>query len=466
MTEPKPTDCIYCGAPAGSAEHTVLAALGGLRTDRGILCGTCNRGFGETIDRVLAEDMKPINAIVGVMNGRTRDPIATIAKDAATGRSFVLTNGRRLEHPDAVVVSDSTRDGVRSIWAVASSQKQADDLVHRLKQEGKGTTVTSREVIPHLFASTPTVQWNFGGTDTFRCVARLVVNILASFRPGLARGEWLVPLKRFIREGGDHEPWVNYAYGLSPAPPFRFDFAHRFSITFDAVLGDVRAHVSLLGVMELSVRLGTATIAETETITYEMDVLAQSPPDDIVVTMFPGTVALPAVCTEDPSVHVPERLARLLAKRDERVWAQDAPKLLASINAARDVEPFDQHDVVVEALASQRQRLLNLASLVARRIRRHVTTTVGDAEGASVGDAFDLLVAPDGSSRTGVTDLTQVHAEMLCNVMADHIVDVLRERQIESDELRLLLEGSRGTAIVGRFMLEQLQEGGHPLLIE
>ena len=465
MTAVKPTDCIYCGAPARSSEHTVLAALGGLRTDRGILCRLCNNGFGETIDAALATDMKPINALVGVMNGRTREPITTIVEDAATGRAFVLTNGRRLEHPDAVVVSDSTRDGIRNIQALASNQKQADDLIHRLRQEGKQTTVTSREVIPHLFASTPTVQWNFGGTDTFRCVARLVVNILAIFRPVLARGDWLVPLKRFIREGGDHEPWVNYAYGLSPDPPFKFDFAHRFSITFDAASGDVRAHVSLLGVMELSVRLGTATIEETETITYEMDVLAQSPPDDIVVTTIPETVALPAACTEDPSVHVPERLARLLAKRDERMWAQDAPKLLASINAVRDVEPFERHDAVVEALASQRQRLLNLAARVARDIRRHITTAVGEDAGASIGDAFDLLAAPDGASKTGVTDLTHVHADMLSYVMADHILEVLNERPIENAELRRLLEGRRGAAIVGRFMLEQVQQG-HPLLRE
>jgi len=466
MTTAKPTDCIYCGAPAGSAEHTILAALGGLRKDRGILCGPCNNGFGETIDSALAEDMKPINAILGVMNGRTREPIAAPVEDTATGRIYVLTSGRRLDHPDAVVVSESTRAGVRSMNAVASTQKQADDFIHRLRQEGKPVQVTARETVPLLFASTPTVPWNFGSTDTFRCIARLVVNILASYRPLLAREGWLAPVKDFIRSGGDDTPWVSYAYAERSETPERFDFAHRFVLMFDADSGEVRAHVSLLGIVELSVRLGTTPIERTETLTYEMDVLAQSAPSDVAVTTTEGLAfEFPTEPTPDPGTHVPERLARVLAKRNDRIWNEDAPKLLAALNAAREIEHFDRHDAIVEALAGQKQRLLNLASFVASGVRDHLTETFGESAGSSIGDAFGLLAAPDGSSRTGVTDLTHVHAEMLCYVMADHLLDILNERPIESDELRFLLEGGRGAAVVGRHMMEQVQQA-HPALRE
>ncbi|MEO7037369.1 MAG: HNH endonuclease [Polyangiaceae bacterium] len=51
-------DCIYCGSPNGSGEHTVQAALGGVRTNKGILCGRCNEDFS-TIDAALARAYAP-----------------------------------------------------------------------------------------------------------------------------------------------------------------------------------------------------------------------------------------------------------------------------------------------------------------------------------------------------------------------------------------------------------------------
>ena len=457
MAEAKPSDCIYCASAVGSAEHTILAALGGLRTDRGILCTPCNNRFGAVIDKALAEDMKPINAVLGVMNGRTRAPIAATVEDAATGRNYVITAGRRIEHPEVVVVSESMQAGIRQLNAVASTQKQVDDLLHRLRQDAGPVTVMGRETVPLLFASPPTAMWSFGGTDTFRAIARLAVNILATFRPALARGSWLVPLKNYMCKGGDDGPWVSYAYSDASEIPGRFDFAHRFVLVLDAESGEVRAHVSLLGIIELSVRLGAVSMEKTETIVYEMDVLAQSPPDDIAVTISDGfNFTFPSGPTPDPSMFVPKRLARVLAKRKDRIWSQDAPSLLAAINAAREVDPADRHESIVDALAGQQQRLLNLVSFFATSVRRHLVQTYGEDAGSPMGDAFGVLAAPDGSSRTGVTELTYVHADMLRYVMADHLLAVLNERAIEMDELRLLLEGVRGAEIVGRFMVEQV----------
>lgn len=451
------TDCIYCGDPAGSAEHTILAALGGLRTDRGILCGSCNNGFGATIDAALARDMNPINAVIGVVNGRTREPISTLIDDAATGRTFVLSSGSKLEHPEAVVISDAMRDGVRSLYAVASTQKQADDFVRRLKEEGKPIKVT-REKVPHLFASTPTVNWTFGGPDGFRAIARLVLNLVASFRPSIARGKGLIAFKDFIRSGGPHERWIRYAYAEPISVAWQFDFSHRFILMFDAARGEVRAHVSLLDIIELSVSLGAADVEKTETITYEIDVLAKSPPNDIAVTQSDGLAfPEPIEATSDPRVFVPERLARVLIKREARLWAEDAPELVIALNAVRDLEGMDRHEAIVAVLRGQTQRLLNVASFVAREMRQHLTEKFGADAGRWVGDAFGLLVQPEAASRTGVTEVTRVHAEMLPYVMADHLLEILNERPIESDELRFLLEGKPGAAIIGRYMMEQVE---------
>jgi hypothetical protein len=245
MTEAKFTDCIYCGSPAGSSEHTILAALGGLRKNRGILCGPCNNGFGKTIDGALAHDMGPLNALVGVSNGRTREPILTPVKDVATGRILHLTSGRKLSHSNVAIVSESEEAGVRNIWAVASNQRQVDDFIHNLRQQGKSVKETRREKVPYLFASTPILRWNFGSPDSFRCIARLVVNIIATCHPSLSRESWLTPLKTFISSGGVSDPWVYYSYQGASTPPSSFDFGHCFTLIFDAASGEAYAHVSL-----------------------------------------------------------------------------------------------------------------------------------------------------------------------------------------------------------------------------
>lgn len=201
----KPVDCIYCGAATESAEHLVLAALGGLRRDRGILCDDCNQRFGGTVDRALAEDMAPINAIIGVSNGRTRKPIATTFEVGTTGLKYVISEGHRISHPRAVEFSERTENGCRTVHVVASTRKQADDFIANLRKSGSPFTVVAREDVPLFFPNAPSVAWNFGGNDTFRAVARIVVNLFATRYPSLVRQPWCAPLKEFIQHGGDSD---------------------------------------------------------------------------------------------------------------------------------------------------------------------------------------------------------------------------------------------------------------------
>jgi len=105
---------------------------------------------------------------------------------------------------------------------------------------------------------------------------------------------------------------------------------------------------------------------------------------------------------------------------------------------------------------------LNLAVFIAQDFKRHLTEQFGSEAGAVV-DALAPLVQPDGQSRTGVTNLTATNAEMLVYVMADHLLPIIDVRAVEADELRLLLEGLPGAAVVGRHMLAFLHQV-HPEL--
>jgi hypothetical protein len=462
MAQQRFDDCIYCGAPNGSGEHLVQAALAGLRTDNRILCGSCNSKFSP-IDEKLADDLRPLNALIGAQHGRTKDHFETPVEDPVTGLNFVLSKGKRLLQEEAFVLQDETSDGVRKLYATASTQHQADEFVGMLKAQGKKLDVT-RETVPQLFAHTPVAMWGFGGPDTFRAIAKSVVNLLAHQYPIRAREVWLEPLKRFIREGGDSDRWVHYAFSDerdSREPPDSFVFQHRFLIGFDALSGVVYAKVSFLGVVELSVQLGVAQHERSETLVYDMDVLAQRMPGDIKIQKIEGeAICGPGAPTKDPRAVVSRRLVLFNRKRDDLLWREEAPGLVQSLNAVRDAPPAEQHDLIVDALAKQLQRLLNQAARFVSTIGRHLAETNG-AQGLALGEAFRLFVQGDSTNKTGVTELAYMNTEMLRFVMADHLGKILSERPIDEAELRSLLEGQPGLVIVGEYLVEEVEKR-HP----
>jgi len=285
--EKTPEDCIFCGEPAGSAEHLTLAALGGLRTDKGILCGGCNQKFS-SLDLALAKDMRPLNAAIGVRHGRTREPMSTTVVDAGTGRKFILTNGGHLEHDEPLVLKDETVDGVRTVYAVTSTQHQADEFVRQMKASGKATTVTSRERVPLALrdAADPLVGLRRTGHAESGREGRaqpLRAPLSNDGARAVAR-----TLKRYIQEGSPTDSYVtlDYAAPSPPLPADTFRFQHRFVLALDAATGLVYARASLLGVAELAIELGRTTIHRSETLVHDVDVLATRAPDDIRVQRF------------------------------------------------------------------------------------------------------------------------------------------------------------------------------------
>lgn len=407
--------------------------------------------------------MRSLNALIGVRHGRTKDPLRVEVHHPETGRSYVLSEARQVRHAEPLVLDDWTVDGVRNLDAVASTQEQADEFVRRIRAEGKPVTV-KRERVPLLFASPPTTTVSFGGPMAFRAVARVTLNVFAHHYPGLARMPWLDAFKRFIREGDGDFVAYEYRDGTDPEPGLpddSFVFQHRFVLGQDSTSGLVYAHVSLLGMVELAVRLGVTELSRNETLVHDVDVTADAPPDDVRVQRIADVALLrPGLPTPDPTVHWRQRLERLAQKRADILWNEDAPALVRALNAARELPPTDRHRHIAATLEGQRQRLLNLAAYVRVALRQHLAKELGE-EAAQVADALGVLVQGDGKSKTGVTDVTKVHADMLCYVMADALVGRLQDHPLTETEVRSMLEGHVGAAVVGRYMVGELHKT-HP----
>jgi hypothetical protein len=459
MATAMPFDCIYCGEPAASFEHIFPAAVGGRDERQGIICGHCNSIFGRTTDVALSEDMKPINAILGVREGRSGQPITTVANDPSTGRTYVLSESRKLQHPEPLVLSATTNaDGGKTFDTLASTQKQSDDFIHSLRMEGKALSKARREVAPLLFAREPFVSWSFGGTETFRAVARLVLNVLAVHSPLVARGNWLSELKRFVRAGGSADPWVYFSY-LADSPAGRvFEPRHRVVIFFDSLRGAVTAHVSLFGLIQLAVRLGQTAVAQDESWSYEIDPLAKRDDPRPLTRKETGFLIPPELpLTQNPSPFTERGLVEIQRYRSDMLWTDDALSLLAEVNAARDLPPLERRDTVSKVIKTQGQRLLNIAVFVAHDLRKAITADFGQADGNALGDALDRLVQPDSQRRSGVTLLTELNVKRLCDAVTDRIIATISSEPITESGLRDLLEGGPGASVVARVMFSAVK---------
>lgn len=86
--------CIYCKIEKfeqrrGSEEHAVLSSLGGRKASKSICCQKCNRELGNEVDEPLAEGLRIISVLLGIVTGR--------GKEAATLRNYGSHNDKKID---------------------------------------------------------------------------------------------------------------------------------------------------------------------------------------------------------------------------------------------------------------------------------------------------------------------------------------------------------------------------------
>ena len=64
--------CIFCEAelfPATKPEHILLAALGGKKTSRRIVCSECNNDLGSVVDKELTDQVAFVRSLLRLQSG-------------------------------------------------------------------------------------------------------------------------------------------------------------------------------------------------------------------------------------------------------------------------------------------------------------------------------------------------------------------------------------------------------------
>lgn len=450
-------DCIYCGADTGSREHTFPAALGGRRMNKGILCGPCNNKFS-TLDGLLSRQLSFLNSVIGVRPDRADEP-RPAQVESVVGPLTIDRSGKPAFAAPRVLADEPLADGRRKMSMVFGDERQLQEWIAEQKAAGLQVQQLQRAESQYFLADPIAVEWSFGGDEALREIGRIALNFLAHRWPDVARLPTLNQFKQWV-EGeyvlvADAPRFVWYApsdaFGI---PDAVYAFGHQVLLSIEE--GCAYGRVRFFSTFDLFVWFGPLPGVASEAVCFDIDPLAEHPPDDLREVPL-ERARLPAVI-HAPTSHTPnlesllrERMGSLLARIGDHQWAISTRGLLDLLNATRTLAGDERVDRVTELLEPHLGRVLFLARHVAEELRRHT-----HGELVMLADAMDLLLAPDRESADGLSAVARASLHLALASLVDTVVSELDAGPMTDQQLRLLLAGGPGAAVVGGILLQQV----------
>ena len=457
--------CIICSGRTGSREHIFPAVLGGRRTNKGIYCGAHNQQFGP-LAKILADQIRAINALLGVQPDHADNPTHLIAKNPVDGQDYAVT-GQKIENVQPHILEDVILpDGSRGVTAAFSSEQQLQNWLAAQRASGAQVCVAGpRKEGFTVFAEPYSVHLVLGGPDGLRAIAYVALTFLAHHFPDIARQDGLSAFTECVLGTTDEPPpiWWDFDPAIGDLPAQQFRFGHRIVIGLSASRQEAYARVSFFSTLNFSAILGSVKVEQDKTVIIDIDPLAKRPPHDIHETTSGAALA---------GVTRPASLTAGLANdiqqggTEARFWTlldaiftwqldQTAEELLPQINAARLLDAPERPLRIRKILDGQRQRVFNLILHVVKEFK---TQLLADPKFAAVAPSLDAIIAGDPNSSTGVTQRAFSVLELGLEAITAHICQQLNARDMDLPQLRSLLGEGRGAAIAAQPILDHWME--------
>ncbi len=460
------SDCIYCGAGAGSREHIFPSALGGRRLDTRILCAPCNQGFS-ALDGLLENQLSLFNGLIGVRADRanTPKPASIESKD---GPLLVDPRGTPTFVGPKVEREEVMPDGRRKVSIRFGHERQVQKFLAGARKQGKDIKLGTRtEGVRYLSEHLVSVQWSFGGTMAFREIGRIALNFLAHRWPDAARHQALRPFKDFIigrTALSETEQPVWYAGpGLFPLPDPASTFGHQILLVISPE-SNAYARVRLFSTFDLVVDFGCLQGIPMGAVMFDIDPLAEHHPNDLQETPLPPE-RFPRALDRAPKDAEPtvatfldKQMRTLLRRIDDRQWQLKTEGLLLGLNALRDISPELRIARVLEILQPHKGLVLSLL--------RHAADLAGDIPDEEarqcIQGALEYLLTTDPDSSDGLSHLARLTLDRSFRTLAEHLTAELTDTALTDERLQLLLAGGVGAGVVVRPLIEQILEALKP----
>jgi hypothetical protein len=457
-TRTRRADCIYCGADTGSREHTFPAALGGRRMNKGILCGPCNAKFSP-LDALLSGQLNFLNGVIGVRPDRADEP-RPAQVESVEGPLTLDHGGKPAFAAPRVLGDEPLADGRRKVSMGFANDQQVQEWLAKQKAAGLQVEQGRREEGQRFLADAIPVAWSFGGSEAFREIGRIALNFLAHRWPDAARSTALKQFKEWVEgvhvlaDGAPRFVWYAPADAFA-LPDAAFAFGHQVALSLDEA--GAYGRIRFFSTFDLFVWFGPLPGVSSETVLFEIDPLAEHPPNDlreatIERSVMPAALCPPTSDTLDLESLLGERLRSLLARVEDHQWAISTRGLLEALNATRPLGRDDRADHVTELLEPHLGRVVFLARHVSEQLRQRAHDEVTRV----LADAMEFLLAPDKKSADGLSAIARTSLHLAFANLVDVVVTELDMGPLTDARLRLLLSGGPGAHAVGSVLTKQI----------
>lgn len=439
-----------------------MADLGGRIEHGGILCHACNNKFGRTIDAKLSGHLRNLNGLIGIRSDRRSVPHLAYVEGSISRRPALMNlEGKQTRtKPELCHVEQAAEVGRELRTYRVSSQKQVDDEIARLRQEGK-EPVTLGDIVwtkTAIFEGIR-VELDLGHIDTYRAVGRQALNFLAHHDAELARSDMLRVFLDYVEgKTSNSLVWLEPNNGSDPInqlhpPPF--PFGHRIILGFDVVQQSAYARVSFFDTLFYAVDFGRMPVNETKTIIYDIDPLAEKAGEGHwgpVRSESGIALCQPRIEFQDRIAHgaTIDAVEHFYRRAFARRWDLLASHLVPKLEALKGTEDAERVSAIKSILLDERQRLVNLMRWAGEQMQHKFLR--GDINTAIISNYYNCYTEPDLEE----TDHLSKRAKSFLEILEAEISKVLRRLisvgPIQSETLRSLLEGEMGRELALRRM--------------
>ena len=415
--------------------------------NKGILCGDCNAKFSP-LDSLLESQLSFLNGAIGVRPDRAEGPKLVRGEAGGEPMAFDHTGTPVLPGP-RTAREGQLPNGRRRVRTEFADERQVQQWLAEQKAAERDVRLLGRSEGRRFVLDPVVVTWSFGGVDAFREIGRIALNFLAHRWPYHARAAELRAFKDFVE--GTRVPVANEPrfvwYAPADVPEIQsspFAFGHQVLVVLESTRAYAR--VRFFSTFDLCVAFGDLTTTQPGAVLFDIDPLADRPPDDLRESTpadLPGWVAPPVA---DGVTSLKElasaRLQGLLARVEERQWAARTEGLLDSINATKTLPECERVAAVRKLLGPHAGHVLHLARYVAGSFRR--TLGSDDADIADIADILDSMVATDNLASDGLTSLSHAALELALSGLATAISSELDASPLTGERLRVWLSDAPG----------------------
>lgn len=358
--------CIIGGGATGSREHIFPAALGGRRTNKGIYCGVHNHAYSG-LAAIISDQLAFFNAYLGVVGDHADAPTRAAMTDVETGAEVELEQGR-VRFKDPLVRPQRAKDGSESTNIAFATRKAAEEWKARQKAASADVTIVGEARKVRYFPGLQLKSIKLGGdADGLRAIGYIGQTFFAHAFPEEARRGEMQVFKDYTLEGvGADLVWWEFDYADTRANAFAF--GHRVVVGLDAGSGRAYCRISLFSTLEFAMILAHLPVEASRAVVTDIDPLAKSPPNDIIVTQEAsawGVVAIPtdtkgALSAAVSTGAAQRSLEALMRRLIDHERQNAALKIADKVKTAISLGAGDRENLFAGIADEEAQRVLSL----------------------------------------------------------------------------------------------------------